>query len=91
MAESPLSAWHDFYVIVGAAAAGLTGLMFVVVSIALGVTATRGAPGVRSFVTPTVVFFATDLLIAAIMSIPSRCLLLNAGSNAWLYFIGLSD
>lgn len=26
-----IEAWHDFYVIVGSAAAGLTGLMFVVV------------------------------------------------------------
>jgi hypothetical protein len=36
-------------------------VMFVVVSIAPGVVAVRGAPGVRSFVTPTVVFFATVL------------------------------
>ncbi len=52
-----VEAWHDFYVIVGGAAAGLTGLMFIVVS--LGGTVRRAAPGVRAFVTPTVVFFSS--------------------------------
>jgi hypothetical protein len=36
-----LEAWHDFYVVVGGAAAGLTGLMFVVVSLGPKVIATR--------------------------------------------------
>ena len=36
-----LEGWHDFYVIVGSAAAGLTGLMFVVVS--LGPKSFQGA------------------------------------------------
>jgi hypothetical protein len=64
-------AWHDFYVVIGGAAAGLTGLMFVVVSLGPKVIATRGAAGVRGFVTPTVVHFATVLIVAALMTIPS--------------------
>ena len=52
-----LEGWHDFYVIVGSAAAGLTGLMFVVVSLGPKVISGRGSAGVRGFVTPTVVFF----------------------------------
>lgn len=46
------SAWHDFYVIVGRAAVGLTGLIFVVVARGPNMIATRGAAGVRAFVTP---------------------------------------
>ncbi len=61
--------WHDFYVVVGGAAAGLTGLMFVVVSLGPKVIATSA--GVRGFVTPTVVYFATVLIVAALMTIPS--------------------
>jgi len=65
-----VEAWHDFYVVVGGAAAGLTGLMFVVVSLGPKVIATRGSAGVRGFVTPTVVYFATVLIVAALMTIP---------------------
>ncbi len=64
-----VEAWHDFYVIVGGAAAGLTGLMFIVVS--LGGTVRRAAPGVRAFVTPTVVFFSSIVVVAAIMAMPT--------------------
>lgn len=65
-----LEAWHDFYLIVGGAAAGLTGLMFVVVTLAPRVIAARGNRGVRGFVTPTVVFFTTILTLSAVMTIP---------------------
>jgi hypothetical protein len=64
-----VEAWHDFYVIVGGAAAGLTGLMFIVVS--LGGTVRRAAPGVRAFVTPTVVFFSSIVVVAAVMAMPT--------------------
>ena len=66
-----IEAWHDFYVIVGSAAAGLTGLMFVVVSLSPGKVVDRTAIGVRAFVTPTVVYFATVLVVAAVMTIPT--------------------
>jgi hypothetical protein len=65
-----LHAWHDFYVIVGTSAAGLTGLMFVVASLSTQAIVARRADGVRAFVTPTVLFFATVLVVAAIMTIP---------------------
>ena len=65
----PLSDWSNFYVITGSAAAGLTGLMFVV--IALGrETIEKAEGGVRAFGTPTVMHFCIVLLIAAILSIP---------------------
>ena len=61
-----MEAWHDFYVITGSAAAGLTGLMFVVVSLSPGTVVDRTAIGVRAFVTPTVVYFTTVLVVAAV-------------------------
>ncbi len=67
-----LAAWHDFYVIVGGAAAGLTGLMFVVVSLGTWTARSRSHPGFRAFVTPTVVFFASVLVIAAFLTAPWR-------------------
>jgi len=69
MAEQ-LAAWHDFYVIVGSAAAGLTGLMFVVVSLGTWTARSRSHPGFRAFVTPTVVFFASVLVTAAFLTVP---------------------
>ncbi|HZR81540.1 MAG TPA: hypothetical protein VFD92_10630 [Candidatus Binatia bacterium] len=66
-----IHAWHDFYAITGTAAATLTGLMFVVVSLGPRTIARSSGTGVRAFVTPTVVHFATVLFVAALMAIPA--------------------
>ena len=66
-----IQAWHDFYVIIGGAAAGLTGLMFIVVSLGPPGIVYRASRGVRAFVTPTVVFFASVLVVAAVMATPT--------------------
>ena len=65
-----LHQWHEFYVLVGTAAAALTGLMFVVVSIGPQVIATRGSSGVRAFVTPVMVHFTSVLAVSALMLVP---------------------
>jgi hypothetical protein len=66
---SLLVRWANFYVITGSAAAALTGLQFVVIT--LGAERSRGnAETNRAFGTPTIVHFCTVLLIAAIMSAP---------------------
>ena len=88
-----LKGWHDFYVIVGSAAAGLTGLMFVVVSLGPRVISGRGSSGVRGFVTPTVVFFTTVLVMSAVMAIPAlpmkilRGILFVGGLGALIYLL----
>ncbi len=75
-AVSPLTTWENFYTIVGPAAATLTGLMFVVVTLNAG---RRGQPtpddagngdGIAAFGTPTVVHFCAALAVAAILSAP---------------------
>lgn len=66
---SSLTAWADFYLIIGTAAATLTGLMFVVITLIVG-TARRSSTGLGIYSTPTVVHFAATLLITVLLSAP---------------------
>ena len=67
------SGWSDFYVIVGGAAAALTGLQFVVIVLAAELE--MGTPETTSaFGTPTIVHFCAVLLISATMTAPWRVL-----------------
>ncbi len=75
---SPLTNWENFYVIVGSAAAALTGLMFVVITLISGSRVRRSSETVAAFGTPTVVHFCAPLLVAAILSAPWQALW-NAG------------
>ena len=68
-ANASPTAWENFYVIIGGAAAALTGLMFVVITLVAGLRS-RSTDGVSAFSTPTVVHFAAALLIAALLSAP---------------------
>jgi hypothetical protein len=69
-AVSALADWGNFYVITGSAAAGLTGLTFVV--IALAADTPMSTTGLRAYVTPTIVHFATVLALAAFLSVPHQ-------------------
>ncbi len=77
-ALSPLAPWQNFYVIIGAAAAALTGLMFVVITLIMGTRARRSSGTLGAFGTPNVVHFCLALLVAAILSAPWQALW-NAG------------
>ncbi len=72
----PLTAWQNFYVIIGSAAATLTGLMFVVITLIAGVRVRVSAPssGIAVFSTPNVFHFGAALLVAAILSAPWQAL-----------------
>ncbi len=65
-----LAEWENFYVILGSAAAGLTGLMFVVIALAADTGSVRGAKAFRAFASPTVVHFCAVILLAAIVTRP---------------------
>ena len=67
-----LSQWQNFYMIIGTAAATLTGLMFVVTTLIAGIDAHLSTlnAAVSAFNTPTVVQFATVLLLAGLLSAP---------------------
>jgi hypothetical protein len=67
-----LGNWQNFYMLIGTAAATLTGLMFVATTLIVGfekhVSVLDAA--IAAFNTPTVVHFCTVLLIAGILSAP---------------------
>ena len=77
---SPLATWQTFYTIIGSAAATLTGLMFVVVTLIAGVRVRLSSPSeaFATFNTPNVMHFGVALLVAAILSAPWQALW-NAG------------
>ena len=67
-----LSNWQNFCMLVGTAAATLTGLMFVVITLLAGVERQESTlnAGISAFNTPTVVHFGAVLLMAVILSAP---------------------
>ena len=71
---TPFSEWQNFYVIVGSAAAGLTGLQFVTMALIAEMPLPSGQveEGNASFSTPTIVWFVTVLMIAAMLTAPWR-------------------
>jgi hypothetical protein len=65
-----LSQWESFYVIVGSSAGGLTGLMFVVITLIADSSLPRTPDSINAFGTPNVIHFVAVLLLAAILSAP---------------------
>ena len=65
-----LKGWHDFFVVLGAAAGTLIGAMFVVVSIGSGLVKQENLAS-RIFVTPTIVHLAVVLMACAFVLVPS--------------------
>lgn len=70
-----LTAWESFYVIAGSAAAALTGLQFVVMTLISDIHRQGSSNEIDAFGTPTVVHFGAVLLLSAIMSAPWPSLL----------------
>jgi hypothetical protein len=75
-AVSLLTIWYTFYVLIGTAAATLTGLMFVVATL---ITGARGrmspsSEAFSTFNTPNVVHFSLALLVSAILLAPWQAL-----------------
>ena len=62
--------WENFYYLMGSAAAGLIGLMFVAVSLTRNFDPEKAERGQRLFMTPTVMQFALILAIAGLALAP---------------------
>jgi hypothetical protein len=71
---SPLATWHNFYSIIGSAAATLTGLLFVVITLIAGVRVSSPSSGIAVFSTPNIWHFGAALLVAALLSAPWQAL-----------------
>jgi hypothetical protein len=69
-----LGPWSNFYVLIGASAATLTGLMFVVLTLVAQVRSSTTHTGLAAFTTPNVVHFCTALLLSALLAMPWRSL-----------------
>jgi hypothetical protein len=67
--------WSSFYVMIGSSAAALTGLMFVVITLAARAELPARTDGVALFSTPTVFHFCMALLVSAVLSAPWRSLI----------------
>ncbi len=69
---SLLTSWQNFYMMVGTAAATLTGLMFIAMSLVAGSGRNPSTldAGIDAFHTPIVVHFGAVLLAAGILSAP---------------------
>jgi hypothetical protein len=65
-----LAVWSNFYVMTGTSAAGLTGLMFVVITLVTGAEKARSQDGISTFSTPTVMHFGAALFVSAILIAP---------------------
>jgi hypothetical protein len=66
----PLTAWANFYVVVGSSAAALTGLMFVAVSLIQDAGTGSTGESISAFGTPPVVHFCAALLISVVLCAP---------------------
>jgi hypothetical protein len=68
---SLLAPWMAFYTVTGSAAAALTGLMFVVITLVRREDRREGLDdGIGAFSTPTVVHLGTALLVSAVLVAP---------------------
>src|SRR5580698_5706745 len=88
-ALAQLAEWGNFYVIIGSAAAGLTGLMFVVITLGAEAQTVGNENGLRAFVTPTVVHFCIALVVAVYMSSPGQTATSIGIGNGILGVVGL--
>src|SRR5215510_4993862 len=79
---TPTAGWESFYVIVGSSAGALIGLQFVVITLIAGAPFIKDMERANSaFATPTVVHFASVLVLSAIINAPWRVVI--AVSALW--------
>ncbi len=67
-----LERWHDFFVLVGTAAATLVALLFVAVSLGAGFLTDGRAAATRAFFSSVVVHFTAIFFIAAVALVPTH-------------------
>jgi hypothetical protein len=67
-----LEGWGEYYVILGAAAGALVGLMFVVIALRSEGATTNSVDRFEAFATPTLVAFSTVLVLSALLTVPEH-------------------
>jgi hypothetical protein len=69
-AHSILSQWETFFFLVGSSSAALTGLMFVVITLAADSTLPRTPDTVNAFATPNIIHFVAVFFLSAVLTAP---------------------
>ena len=67
-----LKEWHDFYILLGTAAATLLGLLFVAVSLGAGYLTDAHQSGTRTFMSPVILHFTSVFFLSAVALFPSH-------------------
>jgi hypothetical protein len=71
-AVEALKEWHDFYILVGTAAATLLGLLFVAVSLGAGYLTEERQTATRTFMSPVAIHFTSVFFLSAVALLPSH-------------------
>lgn len=69
MNELNLEPWHDFYLMMGGAAAALVGATFVVATLAGNME--KRSIGIRGFITPATVHLGSVMVVSGILMVPT--------------------
>jgi hypothetical protein len=67
-----LEPWHEFYALIGTAAAALVALLFVAASILANVFTAETADGTRTFMSPVVFHYTNILFLSLIALVPEQ-------------------
>ena len=85
MPDALIAPWHDFFILIGTAAATLIGAMFVVMSIGIGILSRDRSVAIRVFLTTTIIHLSTVLfgcLLAMVPVLEPRWQAIIAGAAA---------
>jgi hypothetical protein len=66
-----LQGWHEFYGLLGTAAATLVALMFVAASVAVGLLTSERSIGTRIYMSPVIMHYASVLFVSLIALVPT--------------------
>ena len=67
-----LHQWHEFYLLVGTAAATVLALLFVAVSLGAGYLTSQHQAPTRTFMSPVVIHFTSVFFLSAVCLVPSH-------------------
>jgi hypothetical protein len=86
-----LQGWDNFYFLIGSAAAGLIGLLFVVVTLTSGIERSQALRGASLYMTPTAVHFAVVLSVSAVAVAPRLAISTIAAVVGVAALVGLAN
>ena len=87
----PLGSWEVFYLIIGASAAALIGLQFVVIAVGADSDTLGGTEAVHAFATPTIVHFGAVTGAILFPSHAETALFWIGAAVVLLLFIGIHN